>query len=29
MIGADDLRVTGKTRGGEEVCVFENGLWKF
>ena len=29
MIGADDLRVTGKTRGGEGVCVFENGLWKF
>ena len=29
MIGADDLRVTGKTRGGEDVCVFENGLWKF
>lgn len=27
MIGAPDMRVTGKTRDGQEVCVFEKSMW--
>ncbi|MPN20013.1 Aminopeptidase 2 [bioreactor metagenome] len=27
MIGAEDLRITGTTRTGETVPIFENGVW--
>ena len=27
MIGAEDLRITGTTRAGETVPIFENGVW--
>jgi aminopeptidase len=27
MIGSDDLTITGITEAGEEVKIFENGLW--
>jgi len=27
MIGAADTRIVGRTRGGREVAVFENGVW--
>lgn len=29
MIGAPDTRVTGITKRGEEVTIFENGEWAF
>ena len=28
MIGAADMKITGTTRDGKEVIVFEEGLWK-
>ena len=27
MIGANDMKITGTTRDGEQIVVFENGLW--
>ena len=27
MIGAEDTRITGRTRAGETVALFENGEW--
>ena len=29
MVGAPDLRITGRTRAGETVAIFENGEWAF
>ena len=29
MIGTDDLSITGVTRGGKRVKLFENGTWAF
>lgn len=29
MVGAPDMRITGRTRAGETVAIFENGEWAF